>query len=438
MDVRGSIPDSLNEPSKDMKIVFDDILSRLPKRPKPLILDFGAGNLRNTMYLLEKGYQVRSVEFKGTKQTEKKLKEKTEEYKQQYKKLVFPHEFFESTEKFGLILLINVCTIMPVPSERLLAIQYCREKLTENGMILWFTIHNDSNNKDKCTQNNILGDGHYFSPDYRYQTFYRDLSFHEVDCMFYSNGLVEEHKYVAKNTVVKTYKKMGNNPLTSEILNAELIRSNVKGDLELDEKKVIGVRTLTKNEIKTSELNDPNPDVLRDEQLYINALKNMKTGPKHAREYHNLMFAIFMKLFMPPLTNPNIEFPLNQDHQRIDIVMRNSANTGFFNDITTKNKIHAPYIIIECKNYEDNVGNPELSQVLLRFKEQRGKFGFIVYRRSTKEKDFFQRCVELRGVDGGIIPLNDSNIIEMLQRKLGNESIDEFLGEKLQKIDFNN
>jgi hypothetical protein len=121
-------------------------LSRLPKKTKPVILDFGAGNLRNTMYLLKKGYQVRSVEFKGTKETEKKIEEKTEEYKNQYKKLVFPHEFFESKEKFGLILLINVCSIMPVPSERLLAIQYCREKLTENGLILLFTIHNDRHN----------------------------------------------------------------------------------------------------------------------------------------------------------------------------------------------------------------------------------------------------------------------------------------------------
>ncbi len=32
MDVRGSIPDNLDEPSSDMKTVLDDILSRLPKK----------------------------------------------------------------------------------------------------------------------------------------------------------------------------------------------------------------------------------------------------------------------------------------------------------------------------------------------------------------------------------------------------------------------
>ena len=438
MDVRGSIPDNLDEPSSEMKTVLDETLSRLPRKPKPLILDFGAGNLRNTMYLLKKGYQVRSVEFKGTKQSEKKMEEKTEDFREQYKKLVFPHEFFNSNEKFGLILLMNVCTIMPVPSERLLAIQYCREKLTKNGLILWFTIHGDKNNKDKCTPDNVIGDGHYFSPHLRYQTFYRDLTFHEVDDMFYSNGLVEEHKYVVSHNVVKTYKRSGNNPITPEILNAELIRTTVKGDLELEERKVTGVKTFTENEINKSDLNDPNPDILREEQLYINALRNLAVGDEYARDYHNLMYATFLKLFVPPLTNPKIEYPINQGDQRVDIVMRNSASDGFFSDIITKNKIHAPYLIIECKNYRDNVGNPELSQTLLRFKEQRGKFGFIVYRSSTKEKKFFEKCVNLRGPDSCIIPLNDLDIIEMLRLKLENESVDEYLGEKLQKLDFNN
>lgn len=159
----------------------------------------------------------------------------------------------------------------------------------------------------------------------------------------------------------------------------------------------------------------------------------MKTGDEHAREYHNLIYAIFMKLFIPPLANPKIEYPLNQGDQRIDIVMRNSADTGFFNDIIVKNKINAPYIIIECKNYQDNVGNLELGQSLLRFKEQRGKFGFIVYRRSTKEKDFFQKCVNLRSIDGAIVPLNDLDVIEMLQRRLENESIVNFWARNYKK-----
>ncbi len=391
------------------------------------------------MYLLEKGYHVRSVEFKGTKLSEKKVKEKTEEYRQQYKKLVFPHEFFESKEKFGLIMLINVCPIMPVPSERLLAIQYCRKKLSKNGVILWFTIHNDKNNKDKCTPDNVIGDGYYFSPHLRYQTFYHDLSYHEVDSMFYSNGFTAERPeqpYHISHNVVKTYKKIGNNPITPEILNAELIRSIVKGDLEMEEKKVTSVRILTEAEIKISDLNDPNPDILREENLYINALRNLKVGDNYAREYHNLIYAIFLKLFIPPLINPKIEYRINKGDQRADIVMRNTANQGFFNDIVTKNNIVAPYIISECKNYRDNVGNPELSQILLRFKEHRGNFGFIIYRSSTKENEFFGKCVGQRP-ERCIIPLNDNDIIEMLQRKLVNESVDEYLGEKLQKLDFN-
>lgn len=109
-----------------MAIVLDEVCKLLPRNPK--ILDFGAGKLRNTIYLLNKGYSISAVEFEKTRNSPKAKKMYSEAlaFKSKFKPLIFPHEFFESEIRYDLILLLNVCNIMPVPSERLLVIQYCR------------------------------------------------------------------------------------------------------------------------------------------------------------------------------------------------------------------------------------------------------------------------------------------------------------------------
>jgi SAM-dependent methyltransferase len=123
--------------------VLNETVELLPKKGT-LILDFGAGKLRNTIHLLEKGYTVCAVEFEkmynGTEHA-KEMFDKAKTYGSKFHKLVFPHDFFAFQKKFDLVLLINVCSIMPVPLERLLVLQYCREKLKDNGYILWYTIH---------------------------------------------------------------------------------------------------------------------------------------------------------------------------------------------------------------------------------------------------------------------------------------------------------
>ncbi|MGE3398154.1 MAG: class I SAM-dependent methyltransferase [Candidatus Nitrosocosmicus sp.] len=437
IDVTNSAP-SFDTPSREMSDVMDKVISYFHIK-KPLILDFGAGKLRNTLYLLEKGYDVRAVEFeKISRETEqaKKLYEKADEYEKQFKKLVFPHDFFNSQEKFDLILLINVCSVMPVPSERFLVIQYCREKLKENGYVLWYSIHRDQYNLKKSTPDVRMGDGYYFNKTRAYQTFYRDYDYHEIDSLFYSNGFREEkEKYFVPHNIVKLFRRVGKSPITTNILNAELIRQYVVGDQELKIKKRAGINILKGDQ---TVLCDPNPTILREEQIYVNALEQMPTSSDYATEYHNLITAILMKLFIPPLKNPKIEFPVNEGDQRIDIIMTNSANAGFFNDIIHKNDIRAPYVIIECKNYEDNIGNPELSQITDRFNPTRGHFGFLIYRKSKKEQEFFQKCINRRSSDRCIIPLNDKDIIKMLTMKLYNENIDDFLSDKLQLLDFGN
>jgi hypothetical protein len=139
----------------------------------------------------------------------------------------------------------------------------------------------------------------------------------------------------------------------------------VSADVELEDKKEVGVRKLKESEI--SKINIPNPDELRDETTYIHALRNLQTGPRKASEYHNLIAAILLKLFMPPLKRYKIETEVNEGRRRIDITMPNTAESGFFKRLISQYNIPAACIIIECKNYEMKIGNEEIDQLSGRY-----------------------------------------------------------------------
>ncbi|MGA9150481.1 MAG: class I SAM-dependent methyltransferase, partial [Candidatus Nitrosopolaris sp.] len=324
IDVTNSVP-PFDTPKQTLGSVLDKIVKGLPT--SSLILDFGAGKLRNTIYLLEKGYNVRAVEFEKTQEATpaaKAMYEKARRYGEKFDKLVFPHEFFQSTLKFDLILLINLCNIMPVPAERLLVLQYCREKLNVNGSIFWYTQHGDAEYKPLCVPQFSLGDGYYMNKTKRYQTFYREYNTNEIDAMFLCNGLRYKERYDAYNNQARVYKAVGNNPM-KEILTAQKIRRYVKGDIAIEERSDVGIKIITKKD--KLEINIPNHDELREERLYKDALRRLPKGVRYATDYHNLMTAILIKLFIPPLKTYKIESEINEGRKRIDLVFTNNPET---------------------------------------------------------------------------------------------------------------
>ena len=54
---------SFATPGKTLESAFREVIAATGFGKKALILDFGAGKLRNTLYLLQKGYRVCAVEF---------------------------------------------------------------------------------------------------------------------------------------------------------------------------------------------------------------------------------------------------------------------------------------------------------------------------------------------------------------------------------------
>lgn len=75
----------------------------------------------------------------------------------------------------------------------------------------------------------------------------------------------------------------------------------------------------------------------------------------------------------------------------------------------------APLVIVECKNYSDDVANNELDQLAGRFGPRRGRVGLLLSRSFKNQQRFAQRCRDTATDDRGyIIHLTDADLETMV------------------------
>ncbi|MEX2620117.1 MAG: hypothetical protein WD250_07845 [Egibacteraceae bacterium] len=132
-------------------------------------------------------------------------------------------------------------------------------------------------------------------------------------------------------------------------------------------------------------------------------------GSAHAEDYHVAVRDLLAALFYPHLTQPRKEWEIHDGRKRIDIVFTNTAGGGFFSWVAQH--YLAPLIIVECKNYADDIANAELDQLAGRFSPRRGRVGLLLSRSFKNEKRFAQRCKDTATDDRGfIIHLTDADL----------------------------
>jgi hypothetical protein len=168
----------------------------------------------------------------------------------------------------------------------------------------------------------------------------------------------------------------------------------------------------------------------------IEKLNSIKTGKDDALKYQEIIFNYLIYIFGNRLSNPKSEVNINNGRKRIDIVFNNNSKTGFFAELNELHHIQCPKILIECKNYGSEIGNPEVDQLEGRLNKRRGMFGILVCRK-IKEKDLLlARCKDIVNEDKGyIIALDDTDIKKLLRSKDENESeIDDLLKIKLDEL----
>ena len=442
IDVTGSAP-NFAVPGTQLEKTFDIFFNGL-EPSETNVLDFGAAKLRNTIYLLDKGFTVYACEFndlfKRTKQSHDFLI-RAQEY-DNFKQLIFPDDFIDKEIKFNATLLINVLNIMPIQIERLCVLALCREKMVENGRLLWYTQHGAYKESDAVSK---LHDGLVTGKGREYNMFYRDFSKKEIHEMLNFTGF-------SYNTAIK-FPNAGSNQAYSFMADrkilatkclglTELIKSQKKTkEIERDSSVPLPIGSVVQSDKNVYQTKIPKRSVIPSQiiilEQYSKKLLDLPSGKPSAGIYHDLIFNALTSIFDKWLKNPKKEVKMDGGRKRIDITFNNKAKEGFFYDLRTRYNIPSPIIFIECKNYSEDIRNPELQQIETRLNGALGMFGMIVCRKIdnndellAKLKDIFHRQRK------HIIILNDLDIQKIIQLKIDDQEpqIDDFLEEKLLQV----
>lgn len=98
------------------------------------------------------------------------------------------------------------------------------------------------------------------------------------------------------------------------------------------------------------------------------------------------------------------------------VLYANAHASPFFQKILAAPQTRALSVIVECKNYNEDIGNAELDQLAGRFSDVRGWFGMLLCRNVDDWDAVNARCRDLaRDRHGLIIVLTDDDIHTMLQ-----------------------
>lgn len=146
----------------------------------------------------------------------------------------------------------------------------------------------------------------------------------------------------------------------------------------------------------------------------IAKLRAIPTGSGAANDYEELIEEIFSALFYPSLCNPRKQHRIHDGRKRIDITYTNEARGGFFAWLSQH--YSAAFLFVECKNYGQEVGNPEVDQLSGRFAPSRGQVGLLVCRSVEDGKRLALRCKDTaRDSRGFIIALTDEDIVSLIE-----------------------
>ncbi len=161
------------------------------------------------------------------------------------------------------------------------------------------------------------------------------------------------------------------------------------------------------------------------------------TGRRHATNYHHLITGILTHIFYPDLISPALEQEIDDGRKRIDLTFLNTAEDGFFKDRKDDPFTLSREVIIECKNYTDDIANPEIDQLSGRFDPRRGRFGLMLCRTIEDQALVTRRCRDVFQAQRGIIiVLSDNDIISLLDVAglMRDEAVQTLLRSKLREI----
>lgn len=169
----------------------------------------------------------------------------------------------------------------------------------------------------------------------------------------------------------------------------------------------------------------------------IRVLEGVPPGRPNATNYHHIIAGVITYIFYPNLITPALELDINQGRKRIDISYANAAERGFFADQRRDPFFLAREVVVECKNYQEDLANNEIDQMIGRFDPRRGRLGIIVCRSIADQPRLLERCRDaLRAQQGAIIVFTDADFRALLEvRDLGRaEALEAMCRAKLRAL----
>jgi len=171
----------------------------------------------------------------------------------------------------------------------------------------------------------------------------------------------------------------------------------------------------------------------------LDNLDKLRAGHEDAESFKQLVVKVFDAVFEADLRRVGTEVEIEHGTKRIDIVYQNcSRQLDLFRDLKADPLIHCAYIPVECKNYSDDLSNPEIDQLVGRFDEIRGHFGFLVCNKIVDRPRLLLRCKEAAKAKRGWIIVLDRNDLEKLlvNKILSKDLVGRFLHEHFRKLVF--
>jgi SAM-dependent methyltransferase len=425
-------------PGKTLGTALRLVLRRSGLTRSAEILDFGAGKLRNAVYLLEKGYRVCAVEYKDLFDESAQaaaLWKRAKRFRHRFSTLEYPHQFLGSSGRFDLAILINVLNIMPVPAERLLVLQHCYRKLQPAAHLLWYTQRGDADYIDRLVPAYRIGDGYYVGRGSKLKTFYREFTVAEIDALLGSAGFEFVQAIPASpRNQARLYRKGKVSPL-ADVLDAVMIETARVVDESIPIPKAVKPRVV-RSETRKSKGN-PDPDSLKLANLYETKLASIPAGKAHARQYQEHVAEMLRLLFPHELHDVRLEQTVFGGIKRLDILASNKSRTGFFFSLKSDHQLVCPTIVIECKNYRHDMSNPEFDQLGSRLGRKLGMVGILAFRKAADSAAVIRRCRSFFDNDTKlIIPLSDADFALLLRMKAdtNEDKIETFLDRRVLEV----
>jgi hypothetical protein len=182
-------------------------------------------------------------------------------------------------------------------------------------------------------------------------------------------------------------------------------------------------KTISREELADATGTPPVPD-------YAQLLADVLTTPKgkvDATRYELRVEALFSALFDQHLVHPVRQARLHDGRKILDISYVNNSRSGFFSWLSQHHPV--ANVVVECKNYTSDVGNPEYDQLAGRFSPSRGRYGLLVFRNCGNKVKLMNSCRDTSSDNRGFItPLDDDDLKSLVDEVVNTGSCVEFDG----------